>query len=108
MHVSYAGLSGIRLSLDGVPSPDLTADLLELRNRITRIYPTGLTDCVLGYRTLTLFFDPAELPRETLLTTLRELDKATAIAVALSNSRRVVSNVSLGSSAGSKKSVRVR
>lgn len=78
MHLSYAGLSGIRLSLDGAPSPALTADLLELRDRITSIYRTGLIDCVLGYRTLTLFFDPAELPRETLLTTLRELDGATA------------------------------
>jgi allophanate hydrolase subunit 1 len=67
MHLSYAGLNGIRLSLDGVPSPTLTADLLELRDRLTGTYPTGITDCVMGYRTLTLFFDLAELPRDSQL-----------------------------------------
>lgn len=78
MHLSYAGLNGIRISLDDAPSPALTADLLELRDRITSKHPAGLTDCVLGYRTLTLFFDLAELPRETLLATIRELDGVTA------------------------------
>jgi KipI family sensor histidine kinase inhibitor len=77
MHLSYAGLNGIRLSLDGVPSPTLTADLLELRDRLTGTYPTGITDCVMGYRTLTLFFDLAELPRETLLAAIRNLDGVT-------------------------------
>ncbi|MDG1065544.1 MAG: 5-oxoprolinase subunit PxpB [Luminiphilus sp.] len=74
MRWSYAGLTGIRLSYDDSPSPAVTASLLRLRDRLHTKYPKGLTDCVLGYRTLTLFFDPAALSRETLLAAIEALD----------------------------------
>ena len=74
MHWSYAGLTGIRLSYDGAPSASVTASLLDLRDRLTKQYPKGLTDCVLGYRTLTLFFNPTELSREALLAAIGDLD----------------------------------
>lgn len=74
MRWSYAGLTGIRLSYDGSPSSTVTASFLDLRDRLTNQYPKGLTDCVLGYRTLTLFFNPAELSRETLLAAIGDLD----------------------------------
>ncbi|MBT3460236.1 MAG: carboxyltransferase domain-containing protein, partial [Halieaceae bacterium] len=74
MHCSYAGLTGIRLSHDDSPSPAVTASLITLRGRLNSKFPKGLTDCVLGYRTLTVFFDPAELSREALLGAIDDLD----------------------------------
>ena len=74
MRWSYAGLTGIRVSHDGPPSPAVTASLLALRDRLSKKWPQGLTDCVLGYHTLTLFFDPEELSRDAVVAAIDDLD----------------------------------
>ena len=64
MQCSHAGLTGIRLSHDDSPSPAVTASLIALRDRLNSKFPKGLTDCVLGYRTLTVFLIlPSSLER---------------------------------------------
>jgi len=80
MQCSHAGLTGIRLSHDDSPSPAVTASLIALRDRLNSKFPKGLTDCVLGYRTLTVFFEPAELSRETLLGAISDLDSKLGVA----------------------------
>lgn len=73
MHWSYAGVNGLRLSHDDSPSPAVTASLLQFRNRLFKCYPEGISDCVLGYQTLTVFFDPSVLTRERLVATIETL-----------------------------------
>lgn len=73
MRWSPAGVTGLRLSHDDAPSPGVTASLLRLRQRLVEKHPGGIVDSVLGYQTLTVFFDPAVITRDRLADTVESL-----------------------------------
>jgi len=74
MRWSCAGINGIRLSHDDAPSPAVTANLLRIRDLLIQRHPEGIEDCVLGYQTLTVFFEPQLLERERLIDTIEGLE----------------------------------
>ena len=74
MRWTYAGIKGIRLSHDDAPSPTVTENLLRIRDLLIQRHPEGIEDCVLGYQTLTVFFEPQVLGRERLIDTIEGLD----------------------------------
>ena len=74
-----AGEAAMRLVFTEVPQPALTRALLEIENRARQRFGSTLTDSVIGYTTLTLFFSASNLERDRTEAWLRE--QADAIAL---------------------------
>ena len=74
-----AGEAAMRLVFAEVPQPALTRALLEIENRARQRFGSTLTDSVIGYTTLTLFFSASNLERDRTEAWLRE--QADAIAL---------------------------
>mgnify|MGYP001258361197 CR=1 FL=1 len=74
-----AGAAAMRLVFAEVPQPALTRALLEIENRARQRFGSTLTDSVIGYTTLTLFFSASNLERDRTEAWLRE--QADAIAL---------------------------
>ena len=55
-----AGEAAMRLVFTEVPQPSLTKALIEIENRARQHFGSTLTDSVIGYTTLTLFFSERE------------------------------------------------
>ena len=62
--IGPAGDSAMRLSFQEAPSPRLTQILLQLQRTAQRYFLESLSDSVVGYATLTLFFTPLSLQRD--------------------------------------------
>ncbi len=54
----------MRLALEAGPSPELTRTLLAIEKSARRHFNGTLTDSVIGYATLTLFFKPLQFQRD--------------------------------------------
>ena len=54
----------MRLALEADPSPELTRTLLAIEKSARRHFNGTLTDSVIGYATLTLFFKPLQFQRD--------------------------------------------
>ena len=67
-----AGEAAIRLVFTEVPQPALTKALLKIANRAKQRFGPTLTDSVIGYTTLTLFFSASTLERDRTEAWLRE------------------------------------
>ncbi len=67
-----AGEAAMRLVFTEVPQPALTRALLEIENRARQRFGSTLTDSVIGYTTLTLFFSASNLERDRTEAWLRE------------------------------------
>ncbi len=82
MEWELAGERGIIFTLPELPSPNLTAKLLHLRDALRAEFGAAISDAVPGYVTLTIFFDPTQVDRETLaqraIATPLEVEAATA------------------------------
>jgi len=63
-NIGPAGDSAMRLSFQEAPSPRLTQILLQLQRTAQRYFLESLSDSVVGYATLTLFFTPLSLQRD--------------------------------------------
>ena len=74
-----AGEATMRLVFTEVPQPALTRALLEIANRAKQRFGPTLTDSVIGYTTLTLFFSPSTLERDRTEAWLREQAEAIAL-----------------------------
>ena len=59
-----AGEAAMRLVFTEVPQPSLTKALIEIENRARQHFGSTLTDSVIGYTTLTLFFSASTLERD--------------------------------------------
>ena len=59
-----AGEAAMRLVFTEVPQPSLTKALIEIENRARQHFGPTLTDSVIGYTTLTLFFSASTLERD--------------------------------------------
>ena len=59
-----AGEAAMRLVFTEVPQPALTKALIEIENRARQHFGSTLTDSVIGYTTLTLFFSASTLERD--------------------------------------------
>lgn len=70
--VGPAGESAMRLAYAESPHPTLTRGLLAIQQEAERRFNGALTDAVVGYTTLTLFFRPASLERDRVESWLRE------------------------------------
>jgi len=62
--VGPAGEAAMRLVLDADPAPELTRTLLAIEKSAQRHFNGSLTDSVIGYATLTLFFKPLQFQRD--------------------------------------------
>ena len=62
--VGPAGNLGLRLVFSETPTPSLTYGLLSIQAQAQREFAGALVDSVVGYTTLTLFFQPLALDRE--------------------------------------------
>lgn len=62
--VGPAGSLGLRLVFSETPSPSLTYGLLSIQTQAQRKFAGALVDSIVGYTTLTLFFQPLALDRE--------------------------------------------
>ena len=62
--IGPAGDTAIRLSFQEPPSPRLTRVLLQLQRTAQDYFFNALSDSVVGYATLTLFFTPLSLQRD--------------------------------------------
>ena len=62
--IGPAGDTAIRLSFQEPPSPLLTQRLLQLQHSAQAHFLSALSDSVVGYATLTLFFMPLSLQRD--------------------------------------------
>ncbi|MGB0156087.1 MAG: 5-oxoprolinase subunit PxpB [Luminiphilus sp.] len=62
--VGPAGEAAMRLALEADPSPELTRTLLAIEKSARRHFNGTLTDSVIGYATLTLFFKPLQFQRD--------------------------------------------
>ena len=62
--VGPAGEAAMRLALEADPSPELTRALLAIEKSARRHFNGTLTDSVIGYATLTLFFKPLQFQRD--------------------------------------------
>ena len=74
-----AGEAAMRLVFTGAPQPALTRALLKIENQANQRFGPTLTDSVIGYTTLTLFFSASALERDRTEAWLRE--QADAIAL---------------------------
>ena len=74
-----AGEAAIRLVFAEVPRPALTKALLGIQNRAKQYFGATLTDGVVGYTTLTLFFSASTLERDRTEAWLREQAEAMAL-----------------------------
>ena len=74
-----AGEAAMRLVFAEVPKPALTRALLEIANQAKQRFGPTLTDSVIGYTTLTLFFSPSTLERDRTEAWLREQAEAIAL-----------------------------
>ena len=74
-----AGEGAMRLVFTEVPQPALTRALLEIANRAKQRFGPTLTDSVIGYTTLTLFFSASTLERDRTEAWLREQAEAIAL-----------------------------
>ena len=74
-----AGEAAMRLVFTEVPQPALTRVLLEIENRARQRFGSTLTDSVIGYTTLTLFFSSSNLERDRTEAWLREQAEAIAL-----------------------------
>lgn len=70
--VGPAGESAMRLACAESPHPALTRGLLAIQQEAERRFNGALTDAIVGYTTLTLFFSPALLERDRVECWLRE------------------------------------
>jgi KipI family sensor histidine kinase inhibitor len=70
--VGPAGEAAMRLALEADPSPELTRTLLAIEKSARRHFNGTLTDSVIGYATLTLFFEPLQFQRDRVETWLLE------------------------------------
>ena len=77
--LGLAGEAAMRLVFAEVPRPALTKALLEIENRAQQRFGPTLTDSVIGYTTLTLFFSPSTLERDRTVAWLREQAEAIAL-----------------------------
>ena len=71
-----AGETAMRLVFAEVPQPALTKALLEIENQAQQHFGSTLTDSVIGYTTLTLFFSASTLERDRTETWLKEQAEA--------------------------------
>ena len=71
-----AGESAMRLVFTEVPQPALTRALLEIENRARQRFGSTLTDSIIGYTTLTLFFSASTLERDRTEVWLKEQAEA--------------------------------
>ena len=62
--IGPAGDTAMRLSFQEPPSPRLTRLLLQLQRTAQDYFFNALSDSVVGYATLTLFFTPLSLQRD--------------------------------------------
>jgi KipI family sensor histidine kinase inhibitor len=62
--VGPAGEAAVRLVFQEDPTPDLTRVLLVIQDKAKRQFDGALTDSVVGYTTLTLFFEPLHFQRD--------------------------------------------
>ena len=67
-----AGEAAMRIVFTELPTPALTRVLLEIENRARQRFGSALTDSVIGYTTLTLFFSASTLARDRTYAWLRE------------------------------------
>ena len=74
-----AGEAAMRLVFAEVPRPALTKALLEIQNRAKQCFGATLTDSVVGYTTLTLFFSASTLERDRTEAWLMEQAEAIAL-----------------------------
>ena len=74
-----AGEAAMRLVFTGVPQPALTRALLEIANQAKQRFGPTLTDSVIGYTTLTLFFSASTLERDRTEAWLREQIEAISL-----------------------------
>ena len=74
-----AGEAAMRLVFTEVPQPALTRALLEIQNRARQRFGSTLTDSVIGYTTLTLFFSASAMERDRTEAWLREQAEAIAL-----------------------------
>ena len=74
-----AGEAAMRLVFTEVPQPALTKALIEIENRARQHFGSTLTDSVIGYTTLTLFFSASTLERDRTEAWLREHAEATVL-----------------------------
>ena len=71
-----AGEAAIRLVFTEVPQPALTKALIEIENQARQHFGWTLTDTVIGYTTLTLFFSASTLERDRTEAWLKEQAEA--------------------------------
>ena len=74
-----AGEAAMRLVFTEVPQPALTKALIEIENQARQHFGSTLTDCVIGYTTLTLFFSASTLERDRTEAWLKEQAEAIAL-----------------------------
>ena len=74
-----AGEAAMRLVFTEVPQPALTKALIEIENQARQHFGSTLTDSVIGYTTLTLFFSASTLERDRTEAWLREQAEAIAL-----------------------------
>ena len=74
-----AGEAAMRLVFTELPKPALTRALLEIEDRARQRFGSTLTDSVIGYTTLTLFFSASTLERDRTEAWLREQAEAIAL-----------------------------
>ena len=74
-----AGEAAMRIVFTELPKPALTRALLEIENRARQRFGSTLTDSVIGYTTLTLFFSASTLERDRTEAWLREQAEAIAL-----------------------------
>ena len=70
-----AGEAAMRLVFTEVPQPALTKALIEIENQARQHFGSTLTDSVIGYTTLTLFFSASTLERDRTEAWLRSKPK---------------------------------
>ena len=74
-----AGEAAMRLVFTGPPQPALTRALLKIENKANLRFGSTLTDSVIGYTTLTLFFSASALERDRTEAWLREQAEVIAL-----------------------------
>ena len=74
-----AGEAAMRLVFTEVPQPALTKALIEIENGARQRFGSTLTDSVIGYTTLTLFFSASALERDRTDAWLRKQAEAIAL-----------------------------
>ena len=70
--IGLAGECGIRLVFSGEPHESLTSKLLSIQHSARQRFGTELIDSVVGYTTLTLFFEPHNIERDRAAAWLQE------------------------------------